>query len=528
MPAQPRILLTTLLALAPGACFDPMFDPGTGGGESDGSTSDAASTTEPDTSTTEPGSDTDSADSTGAVDAPPVITALTVDSSTMPPELQASGMVIFDVDATDDIGIDRIEIYDGDTLVTTVTEIPYRTELLLTSADNGSHSYSAVAYDTAGQTDESEVVPLSVNVVGGAMLELREDIGDIQVAVLGIGGPKLAMLPDDDLIVTGMARLESVPEIRTGLLARGYNEELSLLWSVDHAPPEGGAATEYFGFSAPSTSGQLVYVGGTAVLPMLANGLSVFALDPRNGALVDVQELWVSVGSASYVPVSADASGDVFATASAAEVARFSADFTIEHWRTSPLGDNVFELTSTAEGEALASFMGDGCAPGASFCLCKLSTEGDVLWTRAVAETNVGLPTRPTVSNNGHVAVASSLDDGNALLLVFDGQGNELANITLDTDTELYPLSITYGPSDDLVVVGGSNQLDTSTAWAMRVRENQEVLWEQAYEIGASDSMISGVISSPSGRLYVSGHADPFDIDFLTHGAHAWVAELAL
>lgn len=49
-------------------------------------------------------------DSTGATDAPPEITAFTVDSSATPAERQTSGMVAFDVDATDDVGIDRIEI----------------------------------------------------------------------------------------------------------------------------------------------------------------------------------------------------------------------------------------------------------------------------------------------------------------------------------------------------------------------------------------------------------------------------------
>ena len=212
----------------------------------------------------------------------------------------------------------------------------------------------------------------------------------------------------------------------------------------------------------------------------------------------------------------------------AAEVARFSSDFATEHWRTLPLGTGVFELISTTEGEALVLFAGSDCAPGASFCLCKLSTEGDVLWTRAVAETSAGFPTRPAVSSSGHVAVASPLDDGNATLLVFDGQGNELATIMFDTNTELYPMSIAYDPSNEIVVVGSSVQLDSPSAWATRVRENEDVLWEQTYEIGTSDSVIPGVAISPGGRLYVSGHSDPFDLQFLTYGAHAWAAELAL
>lgn len=532
MPIHSRALLTTLSTLALGACFDPGIAPGGSGG----SASETEGTgTDPTSTTTSPDTDTDGAegqaDSTGAVDAPPELTAFTVNGSTTPAEQQTTGMVAFDVDATDDVGIDRIEIYDDGELVATVTNAPYQTELLLSSADNGTHTYSAIVFDTAGQTDESEVVALSVNVIGGAMLELREDIGDGQIGIWGIGAPKVAMLANGNVIVTGMARLASVPELRTGLLTRGYSSELSLLWSEDHGPPAGGMVQNYVGFSAPSigASGQIAYVGGTAVMAPGVNGLTVFSLDTRTGALAATDELWTGGGSPSYVPVSAESRGNVFATAGIAEVARYSEDLAMEHWRSPPLGAGVFELASTSQGGALALFVGSGCAPGAVICLCKLSPEGDVLWTRAVAEdTAAGLPTRPTTSSEGHVAVVKPVDDGSIVVLVFDDQGDELASNVLERGGDLYPQSATYTPDGDLVVVGSRTDLDAPIAWATRLREDGNVRWDQTYEVGTSESVITGVATSPSGRLYVAGHADPFDSEFLTSGAHAWVAELAL
>jgi len=441
-------------------------------------------------------------------------------------------MVAFDVDAMDDVGIDRIEIYDGDELVATVTESPYVTEVLLTSADNGSHTFSAVAYDTAGQTAQSEVVPLSVNIVGGEILALREDIGDVQIALLGLGAPKLALLPDDDLLVTGMARLDAAPEIRTGLLVRGYSEELSLLWSNEHAPPEGGLALEYSGFSTPSVaaSSALAYVGGTAELSTGAQELTAFSLDVRTGELAGTNVLWSSDDPVFPLPVSVGPEDDVFATAAIAEAARYSPDFTAERWRAAPLGDGILELASTPDGAVLVLFAGGGCAPDASVCLCKLSSEGEVLWTRAVAEsTELGPPTRPSISSDGHSSIAAPLSEGSVLLLAFDDQGNEVSTIVLDDDqAELFPRDVTHTPSGDMVLVGSAVEMDVLSAWAVRLRMDGEILWEQTYAIGGSDAVASGVAVSPNGRLYVTGHADTFDTDFLTYGARAWIAEIAL
>jgi hypothetical protein len=114
-------------------------------------------------------------------------------------------------------------------------------------------------------------------------------------------------------------------------------------------------------------------------------------------------------------------------------------------------------------------------------------------------------------------------------LLVFDPQGNEISNIALHGDqATLLPMSTTFTPSRDVVIVGSATQRDIATAWATRVTVDGDVVWDQTYEIGTSESMASGVVALPSGRLYAVGHADWFDFDLLTYGAHAWIAELSL
>ena len=524
---QPIRVFAALAVLAVPACFDPMVDPvGTGpGSETDGSTTDPSASSTLDTDSAE-----GPLDSTGSLDAPPEITAFTINGSTMPAEQQIAGLIELDVDATDDIGIDHVEIYDGDELVTTIASSPYQAEILISSADNGSHLYSAVVFDTAGQSTESEVVPLSVNVVGGEILELREDIGEVQIT-FGLGAPRITTLPDGNVIMTGMARLASMPDVRTGLLARGYNPSLSLLWSSEHAPPAVGLAINHLGFSAPSASTSLpiVYVGGQVVLSNGDREATVFFIDSRSGALTESHTTWTAQDSL-FVPVSATPSGDVLATMSIAEVARYDEQLSVEHWASAPMGDLVFELIATQDNEAVALFIGDTCASGSTICLRKLSPAGDTQWTRAVAEsTEPGIPTQPTISSDGHIAVAVPTADGNATLLVFDGQGNTLTTAVIDAGLELYSHGMTYTPSGDLVLVGRLlDDDDVPVGWATRVQEDGTAVWEQIYSIGTADSVVSGVAISSTGRLYVSGYAESFDLEFLTQGAHAWLAELTL
>lgn len=539
LPAAPKLekineIMTihtrTLLALAPlalGACFDPAFDPNdTGRTETDTdgtSTGASASTADTDTESAE-----GQVDSTGPVDAPPQLTAFTVNNSTTPAEQQVTGFVAFDVDAVDDVGIDHVEIYDGDELVATVSESPYRTEILVTSADNGSHQYSAIVFDTAGQTDESEVVPLSVNVVGGAILELREDIGDVQV-VLGRGAPLVTTLPDGNVIVTGMTLVGAEPEPRTGLLARGYNAELSLLWSMEHEPPLVPTTVGYMGFSDPSPSATqpVVYVSGLVLPTTEILESTIFTLDTRSGALTDTHTLWPH-GQYPYLAVAAAPNGDVFGTASSSEVARYSADLSVEQWRSDPLGEPV-HLVSTAEGETVVVSRGDGCAAESAMCIRKLAVStGDILWTRfLVGGGSAGFPTRPAISSDGHIATAFRHEDGSAELLVFDDQGNEISNLSI-IGMDLGPQSIVYTPGDDLVLAGHVEHSGDPMAWATRIKEDGTEVWSQVYSVGKVDSLADAVAVSPNGRLYLSGQADRFDFELFSNAARAWVAEIAL
>ncbi|ADV66526.1 glycosyl hydrolase family 18 protein [Deinococcus maricopensis] len=66
--------------------------------------------------------------------------------------------------AADNVGVSKVEFYRGTTLLATDTSSPYSaTDAFSSSAQNGSYSYTAKAYDAAGNTRTSAAAPVTVN-----------------------------------------------------------------------------------------------------------------------------------------------------------------------------------------------------------------------------------------------------------------------------------------------------------------------------------------------------------------------------
>jgi chitinase len=62
------------------------------------------------------------------------------------------------------VWVTRVEFYDGGILKGNATDSPYRFAWLVTSADNGTHSWTAKAYDAAANSSVSSPVSLTVNI----------------------------------------------------------------------------------------------------------------------------------------------------------------------------------------------------------------------------------------------------------------------------------------------------------------------------------------------------------------------------
>jgi expansin (peptidoglycan-binding protein) len=66
--------------------------------------------------------------------------------------------------AHDNVGVSRVEFYDGASLLSTDTSRPYTSSVALSSANNGTRRYSARAFDAAGNTKTSNTVNVTVNI----------------------------------------------------------------------------------------------------------------------------------------------------------------------------------------------------------------------------------------------------------------------------------------------------------------------------------------------------------------------------
>jgi hypothetical protein len=78
----------------------------------------------------------------------------------------AAGTVTISANATDNKEVKRVEFYDGGTLKGTDKEEPYSYDWVITNADNGTHSWTAKAYDEAepANTAVSAAVALTVTI----------------------------------------------------------------------------------------------------------------------------------------------------------------------------------------------------------------------------------------------------------------------------------------------------------------------------------------------------------------------------
>ena len=92
---------------------------------------------------------------------PPTVT-LAASATTV----ETKGTLLLTATATDDVGVVRVEFYDGTTLLASDGTAPYTHPVALTAANNGIRSYTARAVDTAGLSATSPAVEVLVDIDG--------------------------------------------------------------------------------------------------------------------------------------------------------------------------------------------------------------------------------------------------------------------------------------------------------------------------------------------------------------------------
>ncbi|SMB95073.1 glycosyl hydrolase family 18 protein [Deinococcus hopiensis] len=92
-------------------------------------------------------------------------TAPTVSVTASPTGVTAAGTVNLSAAASDNVGVTKVEFYRGAILLSTDTTSPYTAADSVTSAQNGTQTYVAKAFDAAGNT-RSASASVTVNIAG--------------------------------------------------------------------------------------------------------------------------------------------------------------------------------------------------------------------------------------------------------------------------------------------------------------------------------------------------------------------------
>ena len=337
----------------------------TEGGETEAATTTGVPTTD-DPTTTGVSLDTTVADvDTAATDAPPTFEAFTVNGSTTPPEVDEGGTIMLEADVTDDVGVVSVEFFDGANSLGTVTDTTFELEILVSSADSGAHSYTAIATDTADQTTESDEVTLSVNIVGGEVLFYRESLF---VSSSGLGGAGVSIMTTEGgrVVVNGLIANAISGRVLT------FNEDLSSLWSDNEDALVKAKAVDLGQEILISSwlDGEWTYTRRALDSSAPAGNISVNV--PAGDPVVAL------LGSRAV----RGGQGVVLTTLPNA-VRTYPTSLGSPGWSLAlPSSAVVSDLDSLPGGAVLMTFSDDAqCAPGSQTCLRRIEPDGSVDWT---------------------------------------------------------------------------------------------------------------------------------------------------
>jgi len=133
-------------------------------------------------------------------DNPPVV-SLAASATTV----TAAGTITLTATASDDKGVTQVEFYDGTMLLGTDTTAPYTQAVALARVNNGTHTYTARAYDTFGQSTTSAPAAVTVNIASTADATPTVSLASSATTVTAASSVTLTATAADD---QGVAKVE--------------------------------------------------------------------------------------------------------------------------------------------------------------------------------------------------------------------------------------------------------------------------------------------------------------------------------
>jgi RHS repeat-associated protein len=104
--------------------------------------------------------------------------------------------------AADNVGVARVEFWDGETLLGTRSDAPYELPISFSSADNGTRSYTARAFDAAGNSAISSAVNVTIDIRAADTVSPTVSLAASATSVTTASTVTLIATASDDVGVT--------------------------------------------------------------------------------------------------------------------------------------------------------------------------------------------------------------------------------------------------------------------------------------------------------------------------------------
>ncbi len=516
-------------------------NPTTGVSTSSGSTAAVDESGDPATTVTSSAATSDPGSTTEVGDRPPTV-VLEVEGSATPPDLIASGNVRLGASAMDDGAIDRVEFFDGDTLIATDDTEPYGTQVLTTSVNNGTHVFSARAFDDGGAQGDSDPVTLEVNIAGGGLVASDSGLWQTGGIAFNPGG---GATTDQDGNIIVAAPISTTGFAVTGAAVASFTPDLGdINWQVTQPESLVDGQNQYLPMGGPhvSNDGSAVLIGGNAMGDdgILDPNASIFRFAADGSGPLPFVEV-PSNPDVQIVPtggITQDADGNVFLAGPDDNITKFGPDGVLIWesptglgWTLGELG--LYRLRADPEGDVIADIV--ACPTDCTVSTRKVrGTDGVEQWTEELTIANeAGFLFSAGVSApgpDGNVAFAygpPGVDGGGVMLGVRDSDGAGLQNNEVMPGPQLYTImDAAYDPQGGIVVAGVRDDAGTREAWVARVQEDGSLAWETALSFGADDAVL-GIDIDNAGKVNVVGFSDVEEI-FVVFLGDLWVAQLDL
>ncbi|ACO47253.1 Ig-like domain-containing protein [Deinococcus deserti] len=146
-------------------------------------------------------------------------TAPTVTLAATPNPVTAAGNIILKAQAQDDVGITRVEFFDGAIKIGETTSAPFERTVAVNAVQNGKRTYTAIAYDAAGnKTSASAEVTVAIT---AATDPLRGVVVDQNIGA-PVAGSSITVMQNNEVLGTVISDANGQFTL-TGLSAGTYD-----------------------------------------------------------------------------------------------------------------------------------------------------------------------------------------------------------------------------------------------------------------------------------------------------------------